>query len=146
LTFIQEVDYIPGTVFLCRSEVFTKVGLLDEDYFFSGEIADFCRRAQTAGFSMTVMPDLVVYHQIQQQPVQRRDTLYLYYNLRNRFLYVSKHYRNMKWSLYLHWIFRDTRMMVGAFLQGRFSKAGAIFWAIYDGLFGNFGNRNARFE
>ncbi|MBK8505147.1 MAG: hypothetical protein IPL46_24850 [Saprospiraceae bacterium] len=95
---------------------------------------------------MRIQDDLVVDHQIEQQSADRRDTLYLYYNLRNRFLYISKHYPARNWSLYLLWMFRDIRMMVGALLEGKFSKARGIFWALFDGLFGNFGDRNARFE
>jgi GT2 family glycosyltransferase len=146
LTAKEEVDYIPGTVFLCKTEVFTKIGPLDEEFFFSGEIADYCKRARDAGFKIGIHSDLVVDHEIGMQSSERRDTLYLYYNLRNRFLYISKHYPSRNWVLYIQWIFRDTRMMIGALLEGKLSKAGAIFWAIYDGLFGNFGNRNARFE
>jgi GT2 family glycosyltransferase len=48
------VDYVPGSVLLARSEAFEKAGLLDEEFFFSGEIADFCRRVQLAGMKCAV--------------------------------------------------------------------------------------------
>ena len=43
---IHQVDYVSGTVFLARGRVLQEIGLLDEDYFFSGEVADFCKRAR----------------------------------------------------------------------------------------------------
>ena len=45
-----EVDYNIGAVILINNQLLKEVGYLDEAYFFSGEIADWCYCAQQKGF------------------------------------------------------------------------------------------------
>ena len=89
---LHEVDYVPGTVFLARRSVFEQIGLLDEEFFFSGEIADFCKRARNRGHRVCVDLEVVAQHDASETPQAVRETLYVYYSLRNRFLYAKKHY------------------------------------------------------
>ena len=49
-----------GTLF--KREVFKKIGLFDEDFFFYMEDADFCFRAQLAGFKGWFEPKAIIYH------------------------------------------------------------------------------------
>jgi hypothetical protein len=58
----REVDFGVGTCMLIRREVFTKAGLLDEDFFFYHEDVDYSLRAKRAGFSTWYQPQAVVYH------------------------------------------------------------------------------------
>ena len=51
-----DVDYVPGTIALVKRQVFEQVGLLDEDYFFGGEMADLCHRARLRGFRSVTDP------------------------------------------------------------------------------------------
>jgi hypothetical protein len=44
------VDAVSGCAMLVRREVFERIGLLADDYFFSFEDLDFCLRARCAGF------------------------------------------------------------------------------------------------
>lgn len=46
---LYEVDYVLGTVFLTRGVLFEEIGLLDERYFFSGEIDHVLREPETKG-------------------------------------------------------------------------------------------------
>ena len=84
---VHDVDYVSGTIFLARASVFKEIGLLDEDYFFSGEIADFCKRAKVGGHRICVDLEVEARHDPDRTPLQTRETLYVYYGLRNRFLY-----------------------------------------------------------
>ena len=47
---------------LIRREVFEEIGLLDERFFMYFEDADFCFRAQSAGWAVAVAPETAVLH------------------------------------------------------------------------------------
>ena len=118
--------------------------MLDENYFFSGEIADFCKRVRDAGYRVCI--DLKVqarHHSDHAEPL--RKTLYVYYSLRNRFLYVRKHHRGMRALYFLYWFGVGTLMIGRALIKGQLAKARAICLALLDGLAGRYGNQNAKF-
>lgn len=137
--------YLPGTALILRTEVFQAIGLLDEEYFFSGEIADLCARAAAAGMNIELNPTVRIVHNTSHQENSLRETLYLYYNIRNRFLFIRKHHQSRQSILFLRWTYNGLRLMIGALLRGNYRKARAVFWALHDGLFAIFGNRNDRF-
>ena len=58
----KELDYIYGASMFVRSEVFRRIGLLNEDFFLFYEELDFCHRAQSAGYLLKWCPDSIVYH------------------------------------------------------------------------------------
>ncbi len=97
------VDYVPGSVLLARREAFEKAGLLDEEFFFSGEIADFCRRVQLAGLKCAVYTGCRASHAPDANSTMR-ETLYSYYTLRNRFLFIRRHFRYTKIFWSLRWV------------------------------------------
>jgi GT2 family glycosyltransferase len=86
---LEPVDYVPGTAALIRTDLLRTIGALDEAYFFSGEMADFCRRARLAGWTCAICPQSVVTHE--PSAGATRATLYQYYTLRNRFLFIRRH-------------------------------------------------------
>lgn len=138
---LLDVDYVPGTVALVRTEVFRIVGLFDEDYFFSGEMADFCRRAGVQGYASAVCPHAWAMH----EPGGARSTLYRYYTLRNRFLYIRKFYPSRRALFACGWSAVGLAMAARSLIQGRPVEARAAWRALRDGLAGRFGNRNAAF-
>lgn len=146
---LLDVDYVPGTVALVRAEVFRTVGLFDEDYFFSGEMADFCRRARAKGWTSAICTRAWAKH---TPGGGARSTLYRYYTLRNRFLYIRKFYP--AWSginpsrralFACLWSIVGLVMASRSLIQGRPAEARAAWCALRDGLTGRFGNRNALF-
>lgn len=137
------VDYVPGTVAMVRTDLLQTIGLLDEDYFFSGEMADFCRRARSAGWTCAVCPQSVAAHEPEDGAV--RATLYRYYTLRNRFLFVRKHEPAARRRLFAFWIGCGALMAAIACLRGHPAQARAAWLALRDGLAGRFGNRNELF-
>jgi GT2 family glycosyltransferase len=140
---VQAVDYVPGTVFLARGSVFEEIGFLDEEYFFSGEIADFCKRARDRGHKVCVDLEVEAQHHTNQTQIHRRETLYLYYGLRNRFLYVRKHYPGRKLRYFAYWTMRGALGFARAVLQGEMERARAILLAVVHGYRGRYGNQNA---
>ena len=67
---------------------------LDEEYFFSGEVADFCTRVHARGMGCAVYSGCVATHESDTGSAVR-DTLYNYYTLRNRFLFVKRNFRSI---------------------------------------------------
>ena len=56
--------YISGCALLVRSEVFRRIGLIDERFFIYFEDVDFCCRASAAGFEMEVVESAGMYHKV----------------------------------------------------------------------------------
>jgi GT2 family glycosyltransferase len=141
---LRPVDYVPGTVALIRADVLHTAGLFDETYFFSGEMADLCQRVRTSGYECLIQPAARACHQPHAR-LGQRDTLYLYYSLRNRFLFIRKFYPEKKWRLFAIWVGRGLTVCVSAIAHGQLERARAACWALWDSLRGRYGNRNARF-
>ena len=59
-----EVDWVAGASMLVRSEVFRRVGLIDEAYFLYFEEVDFLLRAQRAGYRTFYVPTSRVVHHV----------------------------------------------------------------------------------
>lgn len=83
------VDAVSGCVMLTASEVFEKVGFLDDDYFFTFEDIDFCLRARVAGFRTVVIPEAVAYH-VGSRTIGKASPERLYFAARNHLLLASR--------------------------------------------------------
>ena len=136
------VDYIPGTAILIRSIVFQKIGLLDENYFFSGEIADLCMRAKLAGYQSVINPMTRAEHNLNRSAHQRQG-LYIYYVIRNRFLFIHKFY-SKRLDLYMFWLGYSVALFLKMWLGKQTITAHAIRLGLQDGLQGRFGGQNER--
>ena len=142
---IQEVDYVPGTVFLARTSVFKEIGLFDQEYFFSGEIADFCNRARNRGHRICVDLEVEARHDPHLTPIRLRETLYIYYGLRNRFLYIKKHYARKKMIYFAFWTMIGAGGLARAIWQRKKAKAWAIVSALTHAYGGRYGDQNVAF-
>lgn len=140
---VREVAYVPGTCIFVRTAVLQQIGLLDEAYFFSGEVADLCTRARQAGYQSAILGGTRAYHQIERSAGQRHQ-LHIYYVLRNRFLYVQKFHPNQRRRLYFRWSFVGGRIWLEALLRRNWPRARAAALAVWDGWHGRFGGQNAR--
>lgn len=138
-----DVDYVPGTVALIGRPVFERVGLLDEDFFFGGEMADLCRRARAAGLRSVTEPRARALHDLGRSS-RDREALHLYYAFRNRFLFVRKHYHRRRGWLYTRWIFRGARTAVAALGRGNRGRARVVMLGTFDGVRGRYGGSNER--
>ena len=136
------VEYVPGTAILIRTDLFKTVGLLDETYFISGEIADFCLRARRQGVRLLIDPRVNVYHD-QGRSSELRVAFYTYYFLRNRFLVVHKFYPRLRWILVPRWMVFGVVSIVTSWLRGRRRRARVLLLALRHGLSRQFGDRSA---
>jgi GT2 family glycosyltransferase len=135
------VDYVPGTAILIAAEVFERVGLLDEDYFISGEIADFCLRARCQDYHPLIDPTVTVYHDTGRSS-DLRMAFYAYYFMRNRFLFVRKFYPHLRWLLEPRWALFGLASAASSVLRGNRRRAKALLLASQHGLKGQFGDRS----
>ena len=90
---LQPNEYIPGAAMLVKKEVFEKIGLLPNEYFLYFEDADFCLRAQMAGFKIS--------HKVSSSTSKLGSSLLLRYHFRNA-LYFNKKYSPL-WVKILLW-------------------------------------------
>ena len=143
---LHEVDYVSGTIFLARRELFEQIGLLDERFFFSGEIADLCKRAKDQGHRICVDLTVEADHDRDETVGPLRETLYIYYSLRNRFLYVRKHYPTEKLKYFAYWFSRGVIELARTLGALKLAKARAVLLALLHGGINEFGNQNAKFK
>ncbi|RMF61259.1 MAG: glycosyltransferase family 2 protein [Calditrichaeota bacterium] len=140
----QPVEAISGTVVLIRGEIFRKVGFLDESYFFSTELADLCKRGQLAGYQCIIDCRAKAYHSIKRS-AKFRDTLYIYYIVRNRFIYIRKFYGTISgFLLFFFWTLDGIVLSLKLILTKKSSSARAVWLGLIDGLRGRFGGQNER--
>lgn len=140
--FLKEVAYVPGTVVLIRASVFRNTGLLDERYFFGGEMADLCARARAVGLRSIIQSQARALHDVARSS-RVRDSLHAYYVIRNRFLYIRKFHRQQRLWLYVYWAGGGMAMGLAALLRGNTRRARAISLGVWHGLIGRFGGRNS---
>jgi GT2 family glycosyltransferase len=139
---VQRVETISGTAVLIQAAMLRQVGLLDERFFFSTEMADLSLRARQQGFVCAVERRAEASHAISRS-APLRNSLYVYYIVRNRFLIVRKHYR---WRLDLHgfWLAYTVALWLKLRLSEQPVTARAVWLALVDGLNGRFGGQNER--
>ncbi len=140
---VHIVECVPGTVFLGRARTFHAVGLLDEDYFFSGEVADLCLRARQQGYLSAIDVRARAFHDLGRS-AKIRNTLHTYYSIRNRFLLVRKFHQKHKVVLYGFWALYSLALSTRVRLDGNRPTARAIRLGLLDGLHGRWGGQNDR--
>jgi len=84
---IAEFDHVPGAVMFVRADVFRQIGLLDSEFFLNWEDAEFCLRAQKAGWKIMGVPSSLVKHKVSRATAGK---LAMYFGQRNRLLFTSR--------------------------------------------------------
>jgi GT2 family glycosyltransferase len=79
---VHQVDAVSGCVMLIRRDVFERIGLLDDEYFFFFEDVDFCSRARAAGFDVLRANEAIAYHE-GGRSIGRRSPDRVYFATRN---------------------------------------------------------------
>lgn len=141
---LQAVENISGTAILIRADVFRQVGLLDEAYFFSTELADLCARARQQGYLSVINTQAHAFHRLSRS-AHFRSNLYPYYITRNRFIYIRKFYGPGFKSLLLgFWGAYGLLLSLKLYLNGQRSTACAVRLGLVDGWQGRFYGQNER--
>lgn len=139
-----DVDYVIGAVALMRAELFAQIGLLDERYFFSLEVADFCMGVRRAGYQCVVDSRARATHDlVRSSPL--RSTLYIYYTVRNRLLFIRKNYRWARAPLWSFWSIYSLVLIFKLLLAKQPASARAAWFGLMHGWQGKYGGRNELF-
>lgn len=84
-------DLLTFACVLIKSDVFNKVGLMDERYFLYLEDVDYCVSAKKAGYSLYLNPSVCVTHRTSSSFSDPRGKIRFSYN--SSFIFIRKWYR-----------------------------------------------------
>lgn len=73
---LRPVDWVQGSAFMVRADVWKRVGGFDERYFLYYEDVDMCRSVWKEGLAVYYVPDVVVLHAYQQASGKRHGSLW----------------------------------------------------------------------
>lgn len=91
----HKVDWVSGGFLLVRSEVFKKIGFLDENFFMYLEDIDFCYRAKQAGFEVYYFPIAQIIHHYMAS--SKRDlSKPIIYEAKSLIYYFKKYKKNIR--------------------------------------------------
>ena len=128
-----EADYVTGCAMIVRRVVFAHVGLFDPSYRMYYEDADFCARAQQAGFRLLVEPRARMWHMVSVSAKrQAATTRYQQTRYRVRFYRQHPHGPSPWLTLALLWMQELGRMGI-ALARCQFDLVGAGWRGLRDG-------------
>ena len=150
-TTLYDVDYVSGTICLIRSSLLEQIGLLDEEYFFSGEVADLCQRAKKQRRSSMISDFSGAAWRIEVNPAAsgthdlstshgNRGGIYTYYTVRNRFLYIRKHLRSSIPQLFPYWTYQHLRHAFRCVRERKKIELRMVLKGLLHGLIGKYGS------
>ena len=129
-----KVDYILGACLMVRREVIDKVGGLDENFFFSNEDLDWCRRIRPAGWDVYFVPQPEVVH-FGGFTIKSFDRQLFIEGFRGGLYFCEKHYGPLAYQTYRFLL--ASAMLLAVFFSIIFypliknkQKPGA-FWQIF---------------
>jgi len=86
---ITNVDYLGGACFVCKREVFDKLGLIPENYFLFYEETEFCVKMKKIGYKITCIKESKVYHK-GSATISKFGGLSYYFLNRNRIVFMRR--------------------------------------------------------
>ena len=94
----RSVQVVKGCFMLVRRNLFSKIGMLDEDYFMYAEESDFCYRSKKAGYAVMFTPSAEVIH------LGGQSTKQLFYKMKAQYyrsylLFIKKHKGNLSYLI-----------------------------------------------
>jgi GT2 family glycosyltransferase len=132
---VRPTDWIAGCCLMVRRDVFERIGLLDEQAFFSWEDWDFCRRAAQHEFKRLMVAHTRIYHKVSRS--SGLDTPFSWYHHTKARLYVHrKHHSSPSHAIFLlAFLLARLGRSVQWLLRQRFDLIAATVRAIRDTYF-----------
>ena len=127
---MEETPFVTGCSLMVRREVIEKIGFLDDRYYLYLEDLDFCLRVKNAGYKLMYVPSSILWHVNAGSSARPGNPLHEYYMTRNRLL-LGFRYAGLRTKFAL---FREAIRFI-------ISGSPVRRKAVYDWLFGRFGNR-----
>lgn len=125
-----QIFWASGAALFVRSEIFHKLGGLDDDFFAHMEEIDFCWRINNAGYKIMCNPQSVVYH-IGGGTLPKDNSFKTYLNYRNDLFLLLKNLPKRR--LFITFFIRFFLDILAAFvflLQGHKKDFTAVFRAM----------------
>jgi GT2 family glycosyltransferase len=97
---VQKISFAGTTACLYRTEIFRKIGLFDEFYFFYNEDLDFCLRAKRNGMSFVFNSTIKVIHHRKKGRINADKTIKPYFYATDYYFY-RKNFGILFSSVYL---------------------------------------------
>ena len=139
--FQGAIDFVSGCLMLVPSEVFARLGLLDEKLFMYYEDADFCYRLRKAGVAIRYCPSIGIRHKFSAS-VTRARTPKEYYRIRNQTYTVMR-----RANVYQRIFYMVFLLMMPFYKMVRRPKlVGQAVRGACDGLLGRMGKRHSDLE
>lgn len=126
---VKQVDVASGACMLVRSEVFKKLGGLDEKLFLYWEDAEFTQRARQNGFKAVYYPEVSLHHKVSSSAGGSGSPSNDYFLIRNRYYFSNKYAKSLRTKFA---VFRDTVKLM--FTGRNWQRLGA-----FDALIGKMG-------
>lgn len=87
----SETDFANGACVIIRSEVFKKIGYLDDSFFLYWEDADFSQRAKHVGYKVMYFPGTCIWHKVSASTGGSGSPSNDYFLIRNRFYFAMRY-------------------------------------------------------
>jgi len=152
---VRSVDYITGCALLVKTEVISKIGLMDPRYFLYFEDVDWSVRATQAGYRCVCVPQAVVWHKVnvssKGKTLMPRTEAYYYYT-RNNILFMRANApywaKSTFWPFFLARTLITLLRIVGSrWVFGKrnvSARVGAVIAGCWDGILGRSGQRGVK--
>jgi len=145
---VVEVDIVNGCCLMVRRSVVERIGFIDEEFFLIHEEADFCLRAQEAGFKLGVLGEALVYHKGSSTFGREGQGTQRYYDARNLLRLLRKHRGRSGERSYFRSAVHAGRYALSRYAiereKGFAASADAVLMGLYDGAMGRYGPRSDR--
>ena len=127
------VDYVAFCAALIKRSVLETIGLLDEQFFFTYEDSDFCRRAADAGYRILCQPAACVWHKVSVSA--QKDTVNVrYLKSKSRAMFYRLHAHGPHPWLTTAYLWASTLgWSLSSLLRGKVAPAKAALRGLYDG-------------
>lgn len=99
-----QVDYLGGACFVCRREVFEKIGFIPENYFLFFEETEFCYKASKRGYKLLCVYESKIYHK-GSSTISKYSGLSYYFLNRNRVVFIRRNANFFEKCIFSAYIF-----------------------------------------
>ncbi|MCP2605454.1 glycosyltransferase family 2 protein [Candidatus Aminicenantes bacterium AC-335-O07] len=93
----KEVGFVSGCMMLVKTEVFEKVGLLDERYFLGTEDYDFCLKVRRKGYKLFYVPNSIIFHK-RGRSYEKFNPIHFYNGYLSKIIFMRQNFHPILWS------------------------------------------------
>ncbi len=134
---ITEIFWATGACMFVRSDVYHKIGGLDDDFFAHMEEIDFCWRLKNNGYKVMFTPESLVYH-VGGGTLPKSSARKTFLNFRNNFYLLYKNLPSDRiWKVIIARLFLDGLAGIKFLTEGHYKDTLAVIkahFAFYSGL------------